>query len=110
MPAAEAILEKRASASPTSMASPSFRCPILSVLTKWADRVVRDGPSTIPADRRHPVLARAPRVYFWMVRLLTRAPSLSISPRILSAREGRSRLAIARMRSISSGEIGRAHV
>ena len=71
MPAAEAILEKRASASPTSMASPSFRCPILSVLTKWADRVVRDGPSTIPADRRHPVLARAPRVYFWMVRLLT---------------------------------------
>jgi hypothetical protein len=38
-------------------------------------------------DRRCPrgLAGRAARMYFWIVRLLTLTPSLSSSPRILSA-------------------------
>ena len=54
------------------------------------------GPDLIcvVAQERRPVLAhgrgpRTPRMYFWMVRLLTRMPSLSSSPRMRSAPQRR---------------------
>jgi len=53
-----------------------------------------------------PPRLRTPRMYFWIVRLLTLIPSLSSSPRMRSAPHSRPRPAISRMRSIVSGGSG----
>jgi len=45
---------------------------------------------------------RTPRMYFWMVRLLTGMPSLRSSPRMRSAPHRRPRRAMSRMRSMVS--------
>ncbi len=47
-----------------------------------------------------------PRMYFWMVRLLTLMPSLSSSPRIRSAPQSRPRRAMSRMSSTVSAGSG----
>jgi len=49
-----------------------------------------------------PPRLRAPRMYFWIVRLLTLIPTLSNSPRMRSAPQSRPRAAMSRMRSIVS--------
>jgi len=48
---------------------------------------------------------RAGLIYFWIVRLQTRRPSLSNSPRILSAPHSRLSLAIYLIKATVSGEI-----
>ena len=48
---------------------------------------------------------RTPRIYFWMVRLQTRMPSLSNSPRIRSAPHSRLFLAISWINAMVSAEI-----
>src|SRR5712692_1092453 len=53
-----------------------------------------------------PPLVRTPRMYFWMVRLLTLMPSLSSSPRIRSAPQSRPRRAMSRMSSTVSAGSG----
>ena len=53
-----------------------------------------------------PLLSRTPRMYFWMVRLLTLIPSLSSSPRMRSAPHSRPRAAMSRIRLMVSGGSG----
>jgi len=48
---------------------------------------------------------RAGLIYFWIVRLQTRRPSLSNSPRILSAPHSRLSLAISLIKATVSGDI-----
>src|SRR5215475_9782930 len=49
-----------------------------------------------------PLLPRTPRMYFWIVRLLTLIPSLSSSPRMRSAPHSRPRAAMSRISWIVS--------
>src|SRR5262249_48938974 len=53
-----------------------------------------------------PPRLRTPRMYFWIVRLLTLIPTLSNSPRMRSAPHSRPRAAMSRMSSIVSGGSG----
>ena len=53
-----------------------------------------------------PPRLRTPRMYFWIVRLLTLTPTLSNSPRMRSAPQSRPRAAMSRMSSIVSGGSG----